>query len=147
MPTSDLLSRMYPVPLRAMKRQQARLTQRLRSMPASRPSETYAQDAYFSNGYGKTSASSLAPYLHRTCWLLTNHDGNYVSGIHRTQLEWVQSANAVPDRHRYSTFQRAKECWLQIRGLMPDQDESISVQPVDFYAHRSTPFIWCALDD
>lgn len=80
-------------------------------------------------------------------WLVTNPEGHYLAGICGTVMHWVQSANDVPAEQRYCTFMRAKSVWLRLRELPSLEEAGLSVQPVDFYAHRSSPTSWAALDD
>lgn len=146
MTTSDLLSRMYPLPLKALSQQSTRLMQKLHTMPASLPTATSAPNASCFNGSAATSTCFSAPYLHRVCWLLSNRDGHYLSGICGTVLHWEADPNDVPEELRFSTHQRVKDRWLTLRELMTMQIHGLSIRPVDFYAHRSSPHLWCACD-
>lgn len=146
MTTSDLLSRMYPLPSKALSEQSTRLMQKLHTMPASRPTETSAPNGRCSSGSGPISTSCTAPYLHRVCWLL-NRDGLYLTQICGTTLQWDVNADAVPPEHRFSSFSHAKTIWLRLKEINPAQADRLSIRPVDFYAHRSTPHLWCACDD
>lgn len=147
MTTSDMLSRLYPEPLSELKHQQRRLMQQLRSMPSSTVTAISAPSERCFSASKPTSSSWHAPYLRREHWLLTNRQGQYLAAIDGSRLSWVTYPNAVPDRHRYSTYQRAKSVWVHLREVLPSQDFALAVRPVDFYAHPASPDLWCALDD
>lgn len=147
MTTSSLLSQLYPEPSELLKQQNTRLMQMLHTNAASRPTATSAPNARSSSKPGTRSACSLDPYLHRLYWLVTNTDGLYLSCIKGKQLRWASSANDVPSEQRYCTFSRAKSVWLRLRNIEVVDDGALAVTPVDFYAHRSTPHLWVALDD
>lgn len=118
----------------------------LHTMPASLPTATSAQGESFCSESEPTSTCFSAPYLHRVCWLLSNRDGHYLSGICGTVLHWEADANDVPEELRFSTHQRVKDRWLTLRELMTMQIHGLTIRPVDFYAHRSSPHLWCACD-
>lgn len=147
MTTSDLLSRMYPVPSKALSDQSTRLMQMLHTMRESAPMATSAPSVSCSKGSAPISPSYSAPYLHRVCWLLSSPDGRYLRDICGTELQWATSADDVPDAQRYATFARAKSVWVRLRELSVVKDERIAINPVDFYAHPATPHYWCALHD
>lgn len=147
MTTSDLLSRMYAVPSRAMNAQQQRLMQLLHTRLDSPITPTTASSGRCSSGSRPISSSSIAPYLHRFYWLLKNAEGNYLSGICGSLLQWEASPNRVPSELRFCSHQRVKDRWLALRDLSGLEAEGLTIAPVDFYAHSSTPYLWCALDD
>jgi hypothetical protein len=62
-------------------------------------------------------------------------------------LQWTTDPDLVPDAFRFSTFYGCKQKWLALRELMAAGDQGVSIQPVDFYAHRSTPTLWCSAHD
>jgi hypothetical protein len=62
-------------------------------------------------------------------------------------LHWSDSADAVPAEYRFCSYQSVKTFWLQIRNWLAVQDEGLAIAPVDFYAHRNTPHLWCACND
>lgn len=147
MTTSSLLSQLYQEPSELLKQQNMRLMQMLHSSVALLPTETSAPAARSSNKRDTRSVCSHDPYLHRLYWLVTNPEGLYLAAICGTTLHWVQSANDVPPEQRYCTFCRAKSVWLRLRSIDALEDAGLSIQPVDFYAHRSSSTIWAALDD
>ena len=147
MSTSDWLTRMYAMPSEPLKQQQQMLMQKLHTTLASATSATTAPSGRYSSASAPTSPSCSDPYLHRVYWLLRNKTGAYLAAVCGTLLQWEQSANAVPSEYRFCSHQRVKSYWLQLRELTALEDEGLAIAPVDFYAHRHTPFIWCALDD
>ena len=147
MSTSDLLTRMYAMPSQALKRQQQTLMQKLHSMPGYPTTATTALSGHCSSGSEQISRSCSDPYLQRVFWLLTNSKGSYFAGVCKNAITWADSANAVPEQLRFVTHQRVKAIWLQLRELALVQDELLAISPVTFYAHCSTPMLWCALDD
>lgn len=147
MTTSDMHSHLYRVPSSELKQQQQALTRQLRSMPSSAATAISAPSEPCCSASKPTSSFWHAPYLRREHWLLTNRQGQYLAAIDGSRLSWVAYPNAVPNRHRYSTYQRAKSVWVHLREVLPSQDFSLAVRPVDFYAHPASPDLWCALDD
>lgn len=147
MSTSDLLTRMYAMPSEALNQQQQTLMQKLHTMRGSLISATTARSASCFSASAPISSSCSDPYLHRVYWLLRNSDGAYLAALCGSALQWVQSANAVPAECRFCTYQRVKSYWLQLREWAALEDEGLAISPIDFYAHRSTPYIWCACDD
>ena len=147
MTTSDLLSRMYQPPLKALSVQQQMLMQKLHLMPGSRAMATTAPNVRSCNGSPPISSSCIAPYLHRVYWFLTNSKNAYLAGIEGRVLQFAASANAVPAELRFCSHERVKALWLSLRTVSELADQAIAITPVDFYAHRSTPHLWCALDD
>jgi hypothetical protein len=147
MSTSDLLTLMYAMPSQALNRQHQRLMQKLHSMPASPTTATIAPSEPCSSASVPISSSYSDPYLQRVFWLLTSSNGHYLAGICKNGISWVASANAVPEQLRFVTHHKAKAIWLQLRELSLVQDELLAISPITFYAHRSTPMLWCALDD
>jgi hypothetical protein len=107
---------------------------------------TSAPSGHCSSGSAPISTCSSAPYLHRVCWLL-NRDGLYLTQVCGTTLQWDASADAVPLEHRFSSFNHAKTIWLRLKEIAAVQADGLSIRPVDFYAHRSSPQLWCACDD
>ncbi|MFZ9350291.1 MAG: hypothetical protein ACO242_06330 [Candidatus Fonsibacter ubiquis] len=147
MSTSDLLTRMYAMPSEVLNRQQQTLMQKLHTTLGSPTSATTAPSGHCFNGSAPISTCSSDPYLHRVYWLLRNSKGHYLAALCGTVLQWESSANAVPAEYRFCTHQRVKSYWLQIRELTALEDVGLAISPVDFYAHRHTPYLWCALDD
>ena len=147
MSTSDLLTRMYAMPSQALKRQQQTLMQKLHSMPAYPTTGTTALSGHCSSGSDQISRSCSDPYLQRVYWLLTNSKGLYLSDLCDQRITWAESANAVPEQFRFISHQRVKAIWLHLREISLVQDELLTISPVTFYAHCSTPHLWCALDD
>ena len=147
MTTSDLLSAMYAPPLSALKAQSTTLMQKLHTSYASATTETSAPSAHSSSGFEPTSSSWSDPYLHRVYWLMTNPDGYYLAGICGTVLQWVASPDEVPPELRFTDYYSVKNRWLAIRSWVQMDDEGLAIQPVDFYAHRSTPHLWAAAND
>ena len=141
MKRSDLLTRLYAEPSKHLKQQSTRLMQKLHTMPASRPTETSAQRAYCSSGSTAISPYSLAPYLCRERWLIENGDGHYMATDSTGAIYWVQ----IPEEAQvYATFSLAKASWRCICSKPSMQDRGIRISSVAFYAHRSTPHLWCA---
>lgn len=147
MSTSDLLTRMYAMPSKALNRQQQTLMQKLHTTLGLPISATTAPNASSCNASAQISDCYSDPYLHRVYWLLRNNGGAYLAAICGTVLQWTETANAVPADYRFCSHQRVKAFWLQIRNWPTVQDEVLAIVPVDFYAHRNTPHIWCACDD
>jgi len=147
MNTSETLSRMYPLPLKAMRQQQQTLMQKLHSMPGSPTTATTAPSAFCSNGSGATSCYSIDPYLHRVYWLLSNADRHYLAALCNNTLQWVASANAVPPELRFCSHQTVKQRWIALQSVLQIRDQAITITPIDFYAHRNTPHLWSALDE
>ena len=111
------------------------------------PTETGALNALYFSRHDPSSPSSLAPYLHRVFWVLTSSEGCYLKTINGRTMQFVHTANEVPPEHRFCSFERAKSVWVQVSNLLSLQDCSLAIRPVDFYAHRSSPTVWCACDD
>jgi len=147
MSTSDLLTRMYQPPWKILNAQQQRLTQKLLTTLGSPTSAITAPNGSCCNGSDLTSTSYSDPYLHRVYWLLSSPDGLCVIGINGTLLQFAASPNAVPERLRFSSYQAIKQRWLSLRELGVVDVNQLTIQPVDFYAHRATPHLWCACDD
>lgn len=147
MSTSDLLSRMYQPPWKVLNAQQQTLTQKLLTTLGSPTSATTAPNAFSCNASAQISTSCSDPYLHRVYWLLSNPDGLCVIGINGTLLQFAASPNAVPEQLRFCSYQAIKQRWLSLRELGVVDVNNLTIQPVDFYAHRATPHLWCACDD
>lgn len=147
MTTSDWLTRMYAMPSEALKQQQQTLMQKLHTIHGLPISATTAPSGRFYNASAQISRCYSDPYLHRVYWLLKNKQGAYLAAICGSVLQWQKSANSVPPEYRFCTHQRVKSYWLQLRELAALEDAGLSIAPVDFYAHRSTPHFWCACDD
>ena len=147
MTTSDWLTRMYAMPSEVLNQQQQTLMQKLHTMRVLQTSATTAPSASCSSESAQISRCYSDPYLHRVYWLLTNNQGYYLAAIHGTLLQWEKSANLVPAEYRFCTHQRVKSYWLQLRECAVLEDEGLAISPVDFYAHRSTPHLWCTTDD
>jgi len=147
MSTSDLLTHMYAMPSELLKQQQQMLMQKLHTTHGSPTSATTAPSGRCCNASEPISTSYSDPYLHRVYWLLRNNSGAYLAALSGTLLQWESSANAVPEQLRFVTHQRVKSYWLQLRELTALEDEGLAIEPVDFYAHRQTPYLWCALNE
>jgi hypothetical protein len=147
MSTSDLLTRMYAMPSKALNQQQQTLMQKLHTTLGLPSSATTVPGASSCNASAQTSGCYSDPYLHRVYWLLRNNGGAYLAAICGTVLQWTDTANDVPVSYRFCSHQRVKAFWLQIRNWPTVQDELLAIVPVDFYAYRNTPHIWCACDD
>lgn len=147
MSTSDLLTRMYAMPSEALNRQQQTLMRKLHTTHGSLTSGTTAPSASSSNASAQISSCYSDPYLHRVYWLLTNKDGTYLGGISGSFLQWKESANSVPPEYRFCTHERVKSYWLQLKDWAVLENQGLAIAPIDFYAHRSTPYLWCACDD
>lgn len=147
MSTSDLLTRMYQPPWKILNDQQQRLTQKLLTTLGSPTSAITAPNGSCCNASALTSTSYSDPYLHRVYWLLSSPDGLCVIGINGTVLQFAASPNAVPERLRFSSYQAIKQRWLSLLELGVVDVNQLTIKPVDFYAHRATPHIWCACDD
>lgn len=147
MTTSDLLSRMYAPPLKALSDQSTRLMQKLHTMPESVTTATSAQKGRSCTASVVTSTSCIAPYLHRVYWLLTNPDGHYLAAVCGTTLQWVADANAVPPELRFTTQYAVKHRWWALQSWLGSDKAGFTIQPVDFYAHRDTPHLWCTAHD
>jgi len=138
---------MYQPPWKVLNAQQQTLTQKLRTTLGSPTLATTAPNAFSCSGSAQISTSCSDPYLHRVYWLLRNPDGLCVIGINGTVLQFAASANAVPEQLRFCSYQAIKQRWLSLHGLGVVDVNQLTIQPVDFYAHRATPHIWCALND
>ena len=147
MNTSELLSRMYAMPSKAMNQQQRTLMQKLHTTQGLSTLATIAQSEPYCSESSKTLRYSIAPYLHRVYWVLKNREGNYLAAICGDVLHWVKSPNEVPSELRSCRHETVKMRWLALQNTHGLEIEGLSIQPVDFYAHRSTPHLWCALDD
>jgi hypothetical protein len=147
MSTSDLLTRMYAMPSEALKQQQQMLMQKLHTTHGLATSAITAPSGRCSSASALISPCSSDPYLHRVYWLLRNRSGAYLAAVCGSMPQWELSPNAVPEQLRFVTHQRVKSYWLQLRELTVLEDKGLAISPVDFYAHRHTPYLWCALDD
>jgi len=147
MSTSDLLTRMYAMPSEALNQQQQTLMQKLHTTLGSPTSATTAPSASCFSGSALISSSCSDPYRHRVYWLLRNSKGSYLAAISSTLLQWEQSANAVPSEYRFCSHQTAKSMWLSLHNSPLIEQEALALTPVDFYAHCTTPHLWCACDD
>lgn len=147
MSTSDLLTRMYAMPSEVLNRREQTFMQKLHLMPASPTSATTARNGSYFSASAQTSSSCSDPYLHRVYWLLTNSKGFYLSGICGSLLQWQPLADQVPAEYRFCSHQRVKRLWLQIRDSAVLDVDDLAIAPVDFYAHRNTPHLWCACND
>jgi len=61
-------------------------------------------------------------------------------------LQFGASPNAVPEPLRFCSYQGIKQRWLFLRSAGVVDVNRLTVKPVDFYAHRNTPHLWCACD-
>lgn len=145
MKTSDLHSRMYPMPLRTMNQQQQMLMQKLRSMPDSPTTGTSAPNAPSCNASARTFSYSLDPYMPRDYWLLRNEHGQFLTGMQGTTLFWSSNPNDVPHELRHC-HEGALLLWARLREVIPEQEFAVAIRPITFYAHRSTPHLWSAAD-
>lgn len=147
MSTSDLLTRMYAMPSEVLSRREQTFMQKLHLMHALHISATTVPSESCFNASAQTSSSLSDPYLHRVYWLLTNSKGFYLSGICGSLLQWQPLADQVPAEYRFCSHQRVKRFWLQIRDSAVLDVDDLAIAPVDFYAHRNTPHLWCACND
>lgn len=147
MSTSDLLTRMYQPPWKVLNAQQQTLTQKLLTTLGSPTSATTALSASCSSASARISASCSDPYLHRVYWLLSDQSGLCVIGIKGTVLQFAASPNAAPEPFRFCSHQAIKQRWLSLRETGVVDVNRLTIKPVDFYAHRNTPHLWCACDD
>jgi len=147
MTTSDLLSRMYAMPSPPTNRHQPKHMQKLHTTHGWSTSATTALTGSYCSGSNTTCRYSIDPYLHRVYWALTNSDGLYLAAICGTALQWVKSPNDIPVELRSCSHETVKSRWIALQNVHGLDIEGLSIQPIDFYAHKSTPHIWCALDD
>ena len=147
MNTSELLSRMYAMPSRVMNQQQQTLMQKLHTTHGLSTSATIARSEPYCSGLNRISPYSIDPYLHRVYWVLRNPEGMYLAAICGNVLHWVKSPNDVPNELRSCRHETVKLRWLALQNTHGLEIEGLSIQPIDFYAHRSTPYLWCAQDD
>jgi len=138
MSTSDLLTRMYAMPSELLNQRERTFMQKLHTTLGSPTSATTAPSA---------SCFSASAQISSFYWLLTNSDGAFLAGIDGTFLQWEESADAVPPEYRFCSYQRVKRIWLQIRDITGLDVNGLAIAPVDFYAHRNTPHLWCACND
>lgn len=147
MSTSDLLTRMYAMPFALLNQRERTFMQKLHLMQGSYISATTAPSASCFSASAPISSCCSDPYLHRVYWLLTNSDGAFLAGINGSFLQWEESVDAVPPEYRFCSYQRVKRIWLQIRDITDLDVDGLAIAPVDFYAHRNTPHLWCACND
>ena len=139
MTTSDLLSRMYAMPLQHLMQEQQTLTQTLRSMPDSQTTGTSALKEPYSIELGQTLASSLDPYIKRTYYLLKSNDGRWLGDVKGSVLSWVDSPD---DAQVYNCRRTAVEKHRELKAMGLIACDQVSVKDVDFYAHKSSAHIW-----
>ena len=147
MSTSDLLTRMYAMPSELLNQREQTFMQKLHLMQGSYISATTARNGSCFSASAPISSSCSDPYLHRVYWLLKNSDGAFLAGINGIFLQWEESADAVPPEFRFCSYQRVKHIWLQTRDIDGLNVNGLAIAPVDFYAHRNTPHLWCACND
>lgn len=147
MTRSTLPALLWAKPLESLRQPTLRPMQLLHLNAASLPTQTSAPGVRSYVKCTTPSTSWLGPYISREYWLLTNQQGQYLADLVGLCPRWVASLNQVPDTHRYLNRERAMTLWKWIRSNSPVDNEGIAVWPFTFYAHRSTPHIWCALDD
>lgn len=147
MSTSDLLTRMYAMPSALLNQREQTFMQKLHTTLGSLTSATTVPSASCSSASAPISSSCSDPYLHRVYWLLSSPDGLCVIGINGTLLQFAASPNAVPERLRFSSYQAIKQRWLSLLELGVVDVNQLTIKPVDFYAHRNTPHLWCACND
>ena len=147
MSTSDLLTRMYAMPSALLNQREQTFMQKLHTTLGSLTSATTVPSASCFSASAPISSSCSDPYLHRVYWLLTNSDGAFLAGINGSFLQWEESADAVPPEYRFCSYQRVKRIWLQLRDITGLDVNGLAIAPVDFYAHRNTPHLWCACND
>jgi len=147
MTASDLLSRMYAMPSPPMNLHPQKHMQKLHTTHAWSTSATTAPTGSYSSALNTTCPCSIDPYLHRVYWALTNSDGQYLAAICGSVLHWVKSPNDIPERLRSLSHEAVKTRWLALKQAHGLAIEGLSIKPIDFYAHRATPYLWCACDD
>lgn len=147
MTTSTLHSRLYPEPSPPSNLSNTTLMQMLHLRDALAPTATSVPAAPSCTKPAPSSRSWRAPYLHRVFWMVSNAEGQFLAAIEGQKMHFVHSPNAVPPEHRFCSFERAKSVWLELRELLHLQNCSLAIMPVDFYAHCSTPTLWCASND
>jgi hypothetical protein len=126
---------------------QQMLMQKLHTMPASQTTATTAPSEPCSSASSKTCRYSIDPYLHRVYWALTNSEGQYLAAISGNLLHWAKSPNDIAQELRAVSHEVAMSRWLALKNVHHLSVEGLAIRPVDFYAHKSTPHIWCASDD
>lgn len=146
MTRSTLHSVLYREPSESLKQQNTMLMQMLHSTVEWLPTETSVPAVSCSSKHAPSSASFHDPYISRVYWVLINHHGQYLADIQGLDVVWVDSLNEIPTHHRYG-YEGALQRWKQLRNLLAIEEEGITIRPFTFYAHRSTPFLWCASDD
>ena len=147
MTTFDWLSRMYAMPSPPMNLHLQKHMQKLHTTHDWSISATTAPTGSFSSALNTTCPYSIDPYLHRVYWVLANSDGHYLAAISGNVLHWVESADDVPIALRSCSHETVKSRWLALKQTHGLAIEGLSIKPIDFYAHRATPFLWCASDD
>jgi len=147
MTTSDLLSRMYAMPSPPTNRHQPKHMQKLHTTHAWSTSATTALTESYCSGSNTTCRYSIDPYLHRVYWALTNSNGLYLAAICGNVLHWAKSPNDIAQELRAVSHEVAMSRWLALKNVHHLCIDGLAIRPVDFYAHKSTPHIWCALDD
>jgi len=147
MNTSDLLTRMYQPPSKVLNAQHGTLTQKLLTTLGSLTTATTALSVSCSSASARILASCSDPYLHRVYWLLSNQGGLCVISINGTVLRFAASPNDVPEPLRFCSHQAVKQRWLSLRECGVVDINRLTIKPVDFYAHRNTPHLWCACDN
>lgn len=90
---------------------------------------------------------SIDPYLHRVYWALTNSEGLYLAAIRGNVLHWAQSPNDIEPELRGISHENAMTRWIALKNVHGIATDGLAIRPVDFYAHKSTPHLWCACDD
>jgi len=123
MSTSDLLTRMYAMPSELLNQRERTFMQKLHTTLGSPTSATTAPSA--------------------SCFSASAQISSFCSDF----LQWEESADAVPPEYRFCSYQRVKRIWLQIRDITGLDVNGLAIAPVDFYAHRNTPHLWCACND
>jgi hypothetical protein len=79
--------------------------------------------------------------------VLTNSEGMYLAAICGNVLHWVKSPNDIPERLLSLSHEAVKARWLALRQTHDLCVDGLSIKPIDFYAHRASPHLWCASDD
>lgn len=147
MNTSELLSRMYAMPSKAMNQQQQKLMRKLHTTHGSFTSATIAQSEPYCSESSKTLRYSIAPYLHRVYWALTNSEGYFLAAIRGNVLHWAKSPNQIEPELRGISHENVMSRWIALKNVHGIAIDGLAIRPVDFYAHKSTPHLWCAQDD
>lgn len=147
MTKSEMHSRLYPEPLPPSNLKKGQLMQMLHMTLESLHTATTAPSVPSYSKRDPFSAWSPDPYLHRVYWVLTNSEGLYLADLNGSKPVWVTSADDIPSTHLFGTHQRAKQVWAHLCASAQMHNEGMAIRPMNFCAHRSSPHLWCAVDD